>query len=265
MKKAVVLSLLLLVPLAFAGEQKCTLSVGKVSCNGCASKVKAALEKVDGVKSAEVTFNPGSATVLYADDKTNAEALIKAVGDAGYEASPAMIAEATPVAKGATPATGEVKSKEEEKSKQSETTAPPVAPIKQAAKIGKIEEVKAQAEVKEGEQSCSMKLQCKELNQFHAAMHPMAMAVGFEGDGGKDYPKVRSLYPNLKAKAELLGKMVCDETCVKDVKAFETKRAELLKSVEELGIACAGKDDSKIDPAFEKMHEGYIQLAMLAK
>lgn len=77
---------------AYAGEEaKASLdvkiSVRGMTCAGCASGVKAALEKVPGVTKAEVSLEKNEASVTYEKGKTTPEALVKAVEKAGYKAS----------------------------------------------------------------------------------------------------------------------------------------------------------------------------------
>jgi len=75
-----------------AGEQakadlNVKMSVKGMTCATCVAGVKAALEKVDGVKSAEVSLADNEATVVYVKGKTTPEALVKAVQKAGFQAS----------------------------------------------------------------------------------------------------------------------------------------------------------------------------------
>ncbi len=90
---AVVLGMILAVsaPL-MAGEEATAdlnvkLSVRGMTCDGCAKGVKAALEKVAGVKTAEVNLEKNEAAVVYEKGKTTPEALVKAVEKAGYKCS----------------------------------------------------------------------------------------------------------------------------------------------------------------------------------
>jgi copper chaperone len=75
----------------YAAEEKANLdvkiSVRGMTCSGCASGVKAALEKVPGVTKAEVSLEKNEASVTYEKGKTTPEALVKAVEKAGYKAS----------------------------------------------------------------------------------------------------------------------------------------------------------------------------------
>ncbi len=62
-----------------------SLNVTGMTCNGCVNSVKKALEQTDGVSSAEVTLEPGRATVSYDPAFTSPAALRMAVEDAGFE------------------------------------------------------------------------------------------------------------------------------------------------------------------------------------
>lgn len=63
------------------------LSVKGMTCAGCASQVRAALEKVPGVTKAEVDLKANEATVAYEKGKTTPEKLVEAIKKAGYQAS----------------------------------------------------------------------------------------------------------------------------------------------------------------------------------
>lgn len=68
-----------------------TLDVDGMTCPVCPITVKKALNKVDGVKTADSVYRGegvGSATVTYDADKTNVAALTKATEDAGYPSHP---------------------------------------------------------------------------------------------------------------------------------------------------------------------------------
>lgn len=73
----------LIVPV-WATEQSITLSVPGMNCPVCPITVRKALEKVDGVKSAEVDYNSKRATVIFDDQVTATEALTKATENVGY-------------------------------------------------------------------------------------------------------------------------------------------------------------------------------------
>lgn len=59
------------------------LKITGMTCNHCVMRTKKALQSVSGVKSVEVTLEPGAANVSGNADHS---ALIAAVKDAGYEA-----------------------------------------------------------------------------------------------------------------------------------------------------------------------------------
>lgn len=69
-------------------EQRVTLTVEGMTCGGCAAAVKLAAEKVDGVKSAKVSYEKGTAEITYDPGKTNPEAIAKAITEhSGFKAS----------------------------------------------------------------------------------------------------------------------------------------------------------------------------------
>lgn len=61
------------------------LDVQGMTCGHCSAAVKRALEAVPGVESASVDLEAGSATVT---GSAPVDALLKAVADEGYSASP---------------------------------------------------------------------------------------------------------------------------------------------------------------------------------
>ncbi len=69
---------------ALAAVKTATLSVPGMNCAACPITVKKALERVPGVASVKVTYEPKEAVVTFDDSKTNVEALRKATADAGY-------------------------------------------------------------------------------------------------------------------------------------------------------------------------------------
>ncbi len=60
------------------------LAIDGMSCGHCVARVKKALEQVPGATVADVAV--GSATVEIDPARTSADALVKAVDDAGYPA-----------------------------------------------------------------------------------------------------------------------------------------------------------------------------------
>lgn len=71
-----------------ADNREIKLAVSGMSCEGCSSRVKRALENVHGVKSARVDLNGASATVEVEADGPSAEELAAAVTDIGYDTKP---------------------------------------------------------------------------------------------------------------------------------------------------------------------------------
>jgi copper chaperone len=63
------------------------LKVSGMTCNGCVNTVRKALEGVPGVQSADVDLAAGKAQVTYDPARTSTEAMVTAVGAAGYTAS----------------------------------------------------------------------------------------------------------------------------------------------------------------------------------
>ena len=68
----------------FGNAQEIQLKVEGMHCLKCVARVKEALENVDGVASAEVVLEPGSATVTGTAD---ADALIAAIEAIEFKAS----------------------------------------------------------------------------------------------------------------------------------------------------------------------------------
>lgn len=61
------------------------LKIGGMSCKHCVASVKSALEAVDGVTSADVNLENGSASVV-CDDCVAGDTLVSAVDDIGFDA-----------------------------------------------------------------------------------------------------------------------------------------------------------------------------------
>ncbi|HEV7163993.1 MAG TPA: mercury resistance system periplasmic binding protein MerP [Gammaproteobacteria bacterium] len=64
--------------------QTVTLDVQNMDCPVCPFTVNKALEKVPGVSKVSVNFYAKTATVTFDPSKTNAQALARATGDAGF-------------------------------------------------------------------------------------------------------------------------------------------------------------------------------------
>lgn len=67
-----------------ASLQTVTLDVQKMDCPMCKITIRKALEKVDGVRDAEVDYDAKTASVTFDPGSTSISALIQATTDAGY-------------------------------------------------------------------------------------------------------------------------------------------------------------------------------------
>lgn len=61
------------------------IPVSGMTCMGCVSGVKRVLGGIAGVASAEVTLDPGQATVSYDPATTSLQSIKNAISDAGYD------------------------------------------------------------------------------------------------------------------------------------------------------------------------------------
>ncbi len=77
----------LMMSVAQAAEATVVLKVEGMNCKFCPITIRKALEKVDGVVSAEVSLEAGEATVVYDDSKTTPTDLANVVTESGYPAS----------------------------------------------------------------------------------------------------------------------------------------------------------------------------------
>lgn len=85
MKKITLLFLLTLTSLSAIAETKTvTLEVPTMNCVTCPFTVKKALQNVEGVSKAEVTFDTKLAVVTFDTGKTTVKALTEATTNAGY-------------------------------------------------------------------------------------------------------------------------------------------------------------------------------------
>jgi mercuric ion binding protein len=80
--------LLLFATAAFGKDAKTEIKVTGMTCGACSVSVKSALSKVKGVKSAEVSYEKGLATVVYNDEQTNEQQLREAINRTGFKAEP---------------------------------------------------------------------------------------------------------------------------------------------------------------------------------
>ncbi|EAC2401517.1 copper chaperone CopZ [Listeria monocytogenes] len=65
--------------------EKLILNVEGMTCSHCEARVTKALSEVNGVKSAVVSLDEGTATVEFEKGQVTEDALIDAVEEAGYE------------------------------------------------------------------------------------------------------------------------------------------------------------------------------------
>lgn len=79
-----------MVTTAWADSRTVKLSVPSMNCAMCPITVRKALEKVDGVKQADVDYKTKSAVVVYDDQKASVDLLTKATQDAGYPSTEVM-------------------------------------------------------------------------------------------------------------------------------------------------------------------------------
>lgn len=69
-----------------ATEQTVTFTIENMTCALCPVTVKRAMEGVEGVRSAEIDFKARTATVIFDNVTTRAEAIAAASANAGYPA-----------------------------------------------------------------------------------------------------------------------------------------------------------------------------------
>ena len=86
MKQLLVLFLITssLVSVTWADTRTVKLAIPSMNCAMCPFTVRKALERVDGVKHADVEYETKLAVVVYDDQKTSVDLLTKATHDAGY-------------------------------------------------------------------------------------------------------------------------------------------------------------------------------------
>ncbi|OAF07774.1 mercuric transport protein periplasmic component [Bradyrhizobium centrolobii] len=73
-------------PEAFAAERTTTFAIDNMTCASCPYIVKSSMAAVPGVAKVGVSFETKTATVIFDDAKTTAEAIAAAGTDAGYPA-----------------------------------------------------------------------------------------------------------------------------------------------------------------------------------
>lgn len=65
--------------------EQITLTVGGMTCTGCAAGVKKALENVSGVASVDVNWAENCAIVSFDNQQTNVADLREAIENAGFD------------------------------------------------------------------------------------------------------------------------------------------------------------------------------------
>ena len=88
MNKWIVLSILTLLGTgeASAADRTIKLAVEQMDCEACPITVSKAIKGVTGVRSAKVDYNTKTATVVFDDNATTADAIATASTNAGYPA-----------------------------------------------------------------------------------------------------------------------------------------------------------------------------------
>lgn len=64
-----------------------TLNIGGMTCGGCVNSVTKVLENLNGVEKTEVSLENANAVITFDTGRIQTAALIKAVEDAGFDAS----------------------------------------------------------------------------------------------------------------------------------------------------------------------------------
>ena len=77
---------LLLAGTSFAADTTANFTVTGMMCSSCQVKIQNALNKTEGVKTAQVDLEAGSATVTFDDGKVKPEQIIKIIEKEGYKA-----------------------------------------------------------------------------------------------------------------------------------------------------------------------------------
>ena len=129
-------------------------------------------------------------------------------------------------------------------------------PVEGATAIG-VSQIRATGKITEA--ACPDVAGKAQLENFHNALEPMHQALN-----EKDYDAMRGSMPKLDEAASGLKAAQCPggDKCPPDCrKNFEAKRANLLKTVDEVNAAGMGTDNAKLEEAFMAMHTAYIEFA----
>ncbi|MGK0411377.1 MAG: mercuric ion binding protein [Shewanella psychromarinicola] len=76
--------LLIGITTTFAKDVSVTLEIPSMNCVTCPITVKKALERLEGIKQAKVTFENKLAVVTFDDETTNTDSLTEATKNAGF-------------------------------------------------------------------------------------------------------------------------------------------------------------------------------------
>ncbi len=66
-------------------SERITMKIDGMTCGGCESSVKAALERLDGVQVLDASFEDGTVELLFEPERVARPDLANAVEEAGYE------------------------------------------------------------------------------------------------------------------------------------------------------------------------------------
>jgi len=84
MKHIILIASLLVSGSLLAEEKTVVLSVPGMDCPVCPITIKKSLERVDGVKTVNVSYKNKSATVLYENQLAKLESILEATKNVGY-------------------------------------------------------------------------------------------------------------------------------------------------------------------------------------
>lgn len=73
--------------------QSLSFDISGMTCGGCTGSVQRMLSKIDGVSHAEVTLNPGVATVVADPERVTSAQIEAAITGLGYKAKPRAAAQ----------------------------------------------------------------------------------------------------------------------------------------------------------------------------
>ncbi len=94
-KTTMLLTMLLIAAVTFAKDIKTVVvtTMPQMHCESCETKIKGNLRFEKGIKSVETNIDDQAVTIQYDADKTNEEAIMKAFGKFGYQASKKEVAQ----------------------------------------------------------------------------------------------------------------------------------------------------------------------------